>query len=308
MLDRATVGIAQWLPVPGQPEQNLANALGFIAQLAGAGSDLVVLPEMWPCGFEWSSLAGDARAAAEPLDGPRVRSLGEAARSAGAWLAAGSVPELDSGRVFNTGLLFDRGGVLRAWHRKAHLYAPSGEDRAVEPGDRVTTCPTDEFGVIGLSICFDGDFPEVARAMRLRGARVVIHPSAYELGAETWWDRLYPANAMANGQWWIMANQCGTNASTTLFGGSQILSPFGVVMAKARRARAGETPGPETIVFALDLREEIERADRELGVLWRLRRPDVYADNCRDGSSQRGAAARAEGTVAGSRRRTRRRR
>jgi predicted amidohydrolase len=276
VLDRVTVGIAQWLPLPGRPDENLKSAVEFIDELARADCDLVVLPELWPCGFQWGSLAEDARGAAESLHGSRMDLLTRAAQSAGAWLAAGSVPELDSDVVYNTAVLFDRQGKLRAWHRKAHLYAPSGEDRALTPGDRVTTCETDEFGVVGLSICFDGDFPEVARVMRARGARMVIHPSAYELAAESWWDRLYPANAMTNGQWWIMANQCGTNGSKTLLGGSQIISPFGDVVASASRVREGENQEPELIVATLDLRKEIERADAELGALWDLRRPELY--------------------------------
>jgi predicted amidohydrolase len=144
-------------------------------------------------------------------------------------------------------------------------------------GDRVTVSETDDFGVVGLSICFDGDFPEMARAMRDRGARVVIHPSAYEIAAAAWWDRLYPANALANGQWWIMANQCGASAVDTLLGASQVISPGGDVVASAARAAAGETPAPELLVVEIDLRDQLERVDADHSVLWDLRRPEVYA-------------------------------
>ena len=114
-----------------------------------------------------------------------------------------------------------------------------GEDRAVGAGERVTVIETDEFGPVGVSICFDGDFPEVARSMRREGARIVLHPSAYETEATTWWETLYPANALANGQWWIMANQAGTNPSGSLLGGSRVISPFGEVIAGATVVRAG---------------------------------------------------------------------
>jgi len=275
--DRVNVGIAQWLPVAGEPEANLETALELIDGLALRGCDLVVLPELWPCGFDWNRLGDDARAAAEPLDGPRVKALGEAALAAGAWLCAGSVPEANGDRApFNTLVLFDPAGELRATHRKTHLYAPLGEDRAVTAGSATSVVDTEEFGPLGLSICFDGDFPEVARAMRLRGARIVIHPSAYERAAERWWDVLYPANALANGQWWIMANQCGTNSSGTLLGGSQIISPMGHVVARAVRAGGGESPDPELLRAELDLGREIERADRGNAALWGERRPELY--------------------------------
>lgn len=276
--DEVVVGIAQWLPAPGRPAENLDAALSFVAELGRAGCDLIVLPELWPSGFDWDSLAEDVRMAAEPLDGQRTRALVEAARSAGAWLCAGTVPELDGGSIYNTLLLFDRIGELQATHRKTHLYESLGEHRAVVPGDRITVCSTPEFGQMGLSICFDGDFPEVARTMALRNARIVLQPSAYELAAERWWDLLYPAHALANGQWWILANQCGTNRSGTLFGGSQIISPFGSVVASARRAQAGACPPPELLVARLDLRGEIVRADRDHGALWKLRRPELYEE------------------------------
>jgi predicted amidohydrolase len=276
MLDRATVGIAQWLAVPGDPDQNLRDALGYIGELSEAGCDLIVLPELWPSGFDWGTLAEDVRAAAEPLGGPRTQALAEAARSARVWLAGGSVPELVGEEIFNTALLFARDGELVATHKKCHLYEPLGEEKSMVPGRRVTVCETDDFGTVGLSICFDGDFPEMARAMRDAGARFVIHPSAYEAGAATWWDLLYPANALANGQWWIMANQCGASRVDTLLGASQIIAPSGEIVASAARAGVGETPHPAMLVAEINLRAELANADVHNQALWQLRRPDVY--------------------------------
>src|SRR5215831_14331661 len=194
LLDRAVVGIAQWLPRPGDAAGNLAAALELVAELGRRRCDLIVLPELWPSGYSPQTLAGDVAAA-------------------GAWLAAGSAPERDGSDVYNTALLFGRDGELRAVHRKAHLYAPLGEDEVFSAGQRLTVCPTDDFGVLGLPVCFDGDFPETARALRLAGARVVVQASAYEVEAESWWDRLYPARALENGQWWVMSNQCGKTPS-----------------------------------------------------------------------------------------------
>jgi predicted amidohydrolase len=276
MLREATVGLAQWLPAPGKLDENLATAVECIRRLGTAGCDLIVLPEMWPCGYDRATLADDVRACALELEDPVIETLAEEARAAHAWLAAGSVPEAHGGSIYNTGLLFDREGKLRACYRKAHLYSPAGEDEIFTAGDHLTICSTDDFGDIGLVVCFDGDFPEVARSLRLRGARLVVNVSAYELAAASWWDRVYRAHALVNGQWWIMANQCGTHPSGTLLGGSQILSPFGEVIARARVAEAGETPDPELLVSRIDLQDEIERADAELSPLLQGRRPELY--------------------------------
>ena len=273
------VGIAQWLPRPGQASENLAAAVRLSGDPARRGADLVVLPELWPCGFDWGSLRRDAASAAETLDGPRRAALAACARDLGVWLAAGSVPESHDGALYNTALLFDRRGRLRAWHRKAHLYGPLGETDIFAPGDRLTVCPTDEFGMVGLTVCFDGDFPEVARAMRDAGATLVVQPSAYEAAARVWWRTLYPAHALSNGQWWVLANQCGTNPSGTLLGESQVISPSGDVLAKARGARDGETPPAELMTVTLSLTSELARAELDSGVLLSLRRPDLKVHN-----------------------------
>lgn len=275
MRDDVVVGIAQWLPEPGRPRRNLATAIGLIEELARRGADLVVLPELWPCGYDVQSLPEDARQAAEPLLGTRSKALSRCARGLGIWLAAGSVPEQDGEALHNTGLLYDRHGRLRAWHRKVHLYCPTGEDKIFTPGDRLTICRTDEFGVVGLSVCFDGDFPESSRALRLAGAAFVIQPSAYETAARDWWERLYPAAALSNGQWWVMANQCGANTSGTLLGLSQVLSPAGEVVARARDAADGESPPAELLVVPVPLRAGIARAEEANRVLWQLRRTDL---------------------------------
>jgi len=256
--------------------------MAHVAALADRGADLVVLPELWPCGFDWGSLDEIAADAAEPLDGPRRVALAECARAAGIWLAAGSVPERHGGALYNTALLFDPGGRLRAWHRKAHLYQPLGEADIFAPGDRLTVCPADEFGTVGLTVCFDGDFPEVARGLRTAGATLVIQPCAYETGAREWWRTLYPAHALSNAQWWVMANQCGTNPSGTLLGESQVISPSGRVLARARGARDGETPPPELMTVPVRLAAELASAEQETDALRSLRRPGLAVHTVED--------------------------
>jgi predicted amidohydrolase len=277
LLDRAVVGIAQWLPRPGDPAGNLATALELIAELGRRRCDLIVLPELWPSGYSPQTLAGDVAVSAEPLDGPRTAALARAAVTAGAWLAAGSMPERDGADVYNTAMLFGRDGDLRGVHRKAHLYAPLGEDRIFAAGQRLTVCPTGDFGPLGLPVCFDGDFPETARALRLAGARVVVQASAYEAEAEDWWDGLYPARALENGQWWVMSNQCGRTPSGALLGGSQVISPLGRVVSRAVKVheRAGPA-GPALLVAELALSEELAEADRLNSALWENRRQELY--------------------------------
>jgi len=194
------------------------------------------------------------------------------------WLVAGSVPELASdGKLFNTALVFNPEGELVAWHRKAHLYPPTSEPSIFGPGDCLTTFDDPKLGTVGVVICFDGDFPEVARTLALRGARLVVAPSAYEVEGATAWDVLYPALALANSQWWIQSNQCGAHATTTLLGASRIVAPTGTVLAEAGRTVPGKTPPPELLVHRIDL-HLAHHNDGISSLLEEGRRPGLYFD------------------------------
>jgi predicted amidohydrolase len=262
MTGTCTIGIAQWLPACNEPEQNLLDAVALIGELADRGCDLVVLPELWPCGYDPATLARDAEAAAEPLEGHRGQALSAAAATHGVWLFAGTVPERDGGALYNTAVAYGRDGRLMAAHRKVYLYTPLGEDKVFSAGHEPTVLHIDGIGTVGLSTCFDGDHPAYARQLHNLGARIVIEPAAYEVAAETWWDVLYPANALVNGQWWVMANQCGGE----LLGKSRVIGPNGTTIAQA--GRVGEADRSELLVVTVDFDSGIHEADRTAAALW----------------------------------------
>jgi predicted amidohydrolase len=266
------------LAAPGEPKRNLQVALDMIDLAAARGVELLVLPELWPSGYDPVSLDQDAHQAAERRDGPRSKRLSDAARRASMWLVAGSVPELgDDGALYNTALVYDPKGELVAWHRKAHLYPPTSEPSIFRPGNRLTTFKDPTLGVVGVVICFDGDFPEVAQTLARRGARLVVAPAAYEVEGASSWDVLYPALALANSQWWIQSNQCGAHASTTLLGASRILAPTGTVVVEATRAVPGSTYPPELLVQRIDLQLAYQK-DGIGTLLDEGRRPLLYLD------------------------------
>jgi predicted amidohydrolase len=266
--ENLVVAAAQWMAVPGDADANLTSALEMIERAAAGGADLVLLPELWISGYDTASLASDVKAAAEPLLSPRTSQLADAARRLGIWLFAGSVPELSEGLIYNTAPVFNRSGALVARHRKVHLYRPTGEDKIFAAGTELTSFVDDELGHIGVTLCFDGDFPETARALGQRGVDLIIQANAYEWEARSYWDLLYPAAALANAQWWVMANQCGTTPSGTCLGGSRVIAPTGDVLAEASRAIPGENPEPELLLY--ELKEPPETAGaREFAQLLR---------------------------------------
>lgn len=257
------VGIAQWTP-GGDTGVNLHTAGTAVRELARRGCGLAVLPELWLCGYRTATLGADARAAAEPVDGPVQRRMAALAAEAGMVLCAGSFPELDGDRIYNTATVYSLAGDLLLRHRKARLYG--AEPEVFRPGDAaVTVGDVAGIGRVGLCICFDGDFPETARAARAAGADLVLHPSAYEAAAESWWDTIYPAQALCNGQWWIAANQHG--GPDRMLGGSRVIAPDGRTVAAAPRHRDLVTT-PELLVADLAVGDELAAARSAAGLLW----------------------------------------
>jgi predicted amidohydrolase len=267
---------AQWLATPGDHEGNLDTAAHLIEKAGAAGADIVVLPELWACGYDVRTLAADAAAAAEYVPGRRTEVISDLARRHGMWVFAGSVPESDSGQIYNTALVFNREGALIARHRKAYLYQPTGEETIFTAGDCLTSFVDSELGHVGVIVCYDGDFPEAGQALAARGVELVIQPSAYEWEARAYWEIFYPAAALANGQWWVMVNQCGSTASGTLLGGSKVISPAGQVLARACSTEPGRTPGPELLLCRLEESEQTEEARGFAALLRDSQRPELY--------------------------------
>jgi predicted amidohydrolase len=220
-----------------------------------SGVDLAALPEVWPC----QGSAQQVRAAAEALDGPRVQRLAEVALRNGMWIHGGSVLELDGDRVFNTSVLFDRGGQLVATYRKIHLFdadppggVPSRESFVFAPGDEVVTANT-EFGRVGLTICYDVRFPELFRQLVVGGATIVFVPAAFrfETGKDHW-DVLLRARAIEDQAFVVAAAQWGTwgppGRERRNYGNSMVVDPWGRVVARA-------TDGVGVTVAELDLSE-----------------------------------------------------
>ena len=157
------------------PAERVDRALAMVGDQRGA--ELVVLPELWvQGGFAFGTFA----ATAEPLDGPLVRRLGDAARDLGAWLHGGSVVERAAdGRLFNTSVLFGPDGTLAASYRKIHLFGFSaGETSVLSAGTDVVTTDLDGT-TTALATCYDLRFPELFRAFVDHGAELVLLPSAW---------------------------------------------------------------------------------------------------------------------------------
>lgn len=200
------------------------------AALVGAQRDaeLVVLPEAWNVGYFNFDRYG---AEAEPLQGPTVARLSNAARDVEAWVLAGSIIEADGDELFNTSVLLDPAGEIVASYRKIHLFGYGSRERQLlSRGQEIVVADT-ELGSIGLATCYDLRFPELFRAMVDRGAEIFLIASAWPYPRVEAWSTLVRARAMENQAWLLSAN-C-TGGQPPCCGRSAVIDPWGTAVAAA---------------------------------------------------------------------------
>lgn len=162
--------LLQLEPVFGIVERNVARAAELIASLE---ADLFVLPELFPSGYSFAAQAEVERMAEPAGDGPTFAALAEQARRKRAWICYGFA-ERAAGRYYNSANLVGPEG-LAGTYRKLHLFGR--ETLFFTPGEAAAPVFELPIGRVGVMICFDWYFPEVARSLALRGAQVIVHPS-----------------------------------------------------------------------------------------------------------------------------------
>jgi predicted amidohydrolase len=254
-------------------DRNLEVAERLVRRAAAAGAELIVLPEKWPLlGTPEQTAAG-----AEPLDGPTSAWAVALARELGVDLVAGSFAERVDGepRGRNTSLHVGPDGSLRGIYRKLHMFDVEvggtvyRESDHEAPGDEVVVTHTAGGVGVGLAVCYDLRFPELFRLLAVRGARILVLPSAFTVATtREHWEVLLRARAIEEQCFVVAANQVGEHTRGVRSGGrSMIVDPWGIVLAQA--------PDVETFVLAdLDLgrQDEIRRTLPSLA----NRRPAAY--------------------------------
>lgn len=223
-------------------------------------TDLVVLPELWaPTGFTYTAWGR----AAQPIDGPIVTRMQQAARTIGAYVHAGSIIEAspqalerlahvnydthafaalpdiaeDNRGLWNTSVLIDPTGKTVATYRKIHRFGfGSGEPTLLQAGTQVVTPTIHVDGrdlTVGLATCYDLRFPELFRTMLTQGAEALIIPAAWPAPRVREWSALLRARAIENLFPVIAVNTSGYHGTTQMGGQSVILDASGRELAAA---------------------------------------------------------------------------
>ena len=223
-----TVAAIQMNSVPYDLQGNLDKAEQLINQAVQKNANLVVLPELFNTGYRVEDRDNEM---AEEIPGYTTKWLERLAQKNNIYLVAAILEKTGVREIiFDTAVLVGPEGLIGSY-RKTHLW--DMENVRFTKGDDLPVFKT-SIGNIGMQICYEVGFPEGARILTLKGADMVVYPSAFGKARRYAWDIASRARALENGIFIIAANRTGVEKEETFFGGaSTIIDPMGSVLSLA---------------------------------------------------------------------------
>jgi predicted amidohydrolase len=254
--------------------ENLELSVDFIREAAKKKSSMICFPEFQMAYSPVSVSANQLSEKAESVNGGNfIGTLRKAAKVNKISIISTIYEKNDNGfdnRVYDTAVLIDNNGEISSVYRKLHLYDALGfkESDKMMAGNMIEKPAKTSVGNLGLMICYDIRFPEMSRILTVKGANILVSPSAWVHGImkEEHWQTLLKARAIENGLYIIAPNQIGNIFS----GRSMVVDPFGIVLLDM-----GNREGMEVVEIDKSRVQKV----RELLPLLKNRRIDVYGNN-----------------------------
>jgi deaminated glutathione amidase len=250
-------------------QENLSKGVSLIQEAKRKGAELIAFPEFLMAFSPATQTAEELTQISESTEGPFVSALRDAAKAANVAVVA-TIYETSTApnRVYDTAVWIDARGNLASVYRKLHLYDAFGfkESDKFHPGVSVAPLVRSGDCQMGMMICYDLRFPEMARMLALEGANVFVAPSGWVQGdlKVEHWQTMIKARALENGCYLVAPDQVGN----IYIGHSMIVDPLGRTLIDL-----GEKEGVEVI----DLDSKLVNETRENLPLLKNRRTDVYA-------------------------------
>ena len=253
-------------------DTNIKKASSMIVDSADNGADFIVLPEMFNCPYSNDKFIEYCE---EEHESPTLNTISQLAKANDVYILAGSIPERKDDKLYNTSYLFDKKGSIIAKHRKMHLFDIDVKDKitfkesdVLTAGDEFTIADTD-FGKIGIGICYDVRFVELARILAEKGASILFYPGAFnQTTGPAHWELLFRSRALDNQVFCVgVAPALNIDASYHSYGHSIVTNPWGEVLTQADE-------NEKLVICEIDL-SEIKKVREELHVL-KNKREDLY--------------------------------
>jgi N-carbamoylputrescine amidase len=263
------------------PARNVRTAIDQIARAARGGAKLICLPELFRSLYFCQKQDYKCFQLAEPIPGPTTQLLSAAAKKHKITLVSSLFEKRAGGLYHNTAVVFGPNGKILGTYRKMHIPDDPGfnEKFYFTPGDTGFQPIDTPVGRLGILVCWDQWYPEAARLMALRGAQILIYPTAigWARGEKkdvcqtqrSAWQTIQRSHAIANGLFVLSINRTGREKNLDFWGTSFVSNPMGRVVAEASTSRA------EIVRAYLQLSETT--TTRQHWPFLRDRRVDAYA-------------------------------
>lgn len=258
------IAVYQFAPIWGNIPANLENISRVVASRK---ADLWILPELATTGYVFNELREVQKLAEDLKKGHTTATLRELTHQHQTAIVLG-LAEKYGDRIFNSAVVFNR-GELCAIYRKAHLFYE--EKKWFIPGVEPPPLVDIQGVKVGVMICYDWLFPEMARSLALRGAQLIAHPANLVLP--------YCQNAMLtrsleNRVFTATANRIGSEGigkkKLTFTGWSQITAPDGKRLGRLSRDREG------ILIKTIDPKLALDKSLTSLNDIFADRRPEIY--------------------------------
>ena len=261
---------------------NIEKGMTLVRTAASRGANIVCLQELFNAPYPCQSEDHARFAWAESIPGPTSNAMSAVAKECGV-VVTGSVFERRSqGLYHNTAMVFDTDGSQVGFYRKMHIPDDPHyyEKFYFTPGDTGFTVAKTKFGTIGVGVCWDQWYPEAARLFALRGAEILLYPTAigwlaqdkpvYGKSQHEAWETMMRSHSIANGVFVAAANRVGLEDSIEFWGASFAFDPAGNLMHRASHQQE------ELVLVECDL-NSID-TQRTYWPFLRDRRIDAYSD------------------------------
>ena len=233
MKEEFKTALAQFPCRVGNKTYNIGRMARHAQKAKRQKADIVIFPEMSLTGYTIRDLAYDL---AEEIPGPSTRKIEKIAKQEGLYIIHGMPERSEKGKaiLYNTAVLTGPEGYVGKY-RKAHLPTHSvfEEKRYFRPGYETPVFETN-LGKLGVVICYDIFFPEITRALRLRGAKFIVCISASPAVRKKFFETLILARAIENTCFLAYVNLVGIENGLQFWGGSRLVGPNGTVIAQAK--------------------------------------------------------------------------
>ncbi|MCB2295217.1 carbon-nitrogen hydrolase family protein [Clostridium algoriphilum] len=262
------VSCVQMKPERYDVKRNIKTMCGFIDKVMeeNANTNLIVFPELITSGYECHEEFH--KIAEVACESDSIKIIGQAAKKYKTNIIFG-FPERDAENkevLYNSAAFVNEKGELGGTYRKVHLF--DTEKKYFTPGRDYPVFDT-SFGKIGVMICWDTAFPEVARIYALKDVDLLVVSTNWEKPYSDDWDLVTSARAFDNCVYLAAANRIGNDDKLSFFGHSRIVSPLGKSIAELNEEIEGVISAELDLQVPLKLREEYY-------TFFKDRRPDTY--------------------------------